>query len=288
VDPSESRVTANGIDHHVVTWDGGSRGTVVIAHGFLDQAWSFDAVARVLAARGHRVVAFDWRGQGQSSHVGAGGYYHFPDYVLDLAELLPLLAPDETPHLVGHSMGGTASAMYAGTLPDTLRTLTLIEGLGPPPSTETAPERFAHFVHTVRKSRARVPRPMKDLEEAIARMRGQNAGLPDALARFLAEKMTTPAPGGDGILFRFDALHQTRSPMTFHVDTFRAFLDRISVPTLIVGATDGFRLADEAERVARIRDHRVVELDRAGHMMHWTAPDRLAAALLEFFAERGA
>ncbi|KAF0161408.1 MAG: hypothetical protein FD160_4182, partial [Caulobacteraceae bacterium] len=48
MDPIESRVAGNGIDHHVVTWDGGGRGTVVIAHGFLDQAWSFDAVARAL------------------------------------------------------------------------------------------------------------------------------------------------------------------------------------------------------------------------------------------------
>ena len=125
---------ANGIAHHVVTFgpeDAPAERTVVLCHGFLDQAYSFAPVAAHLAQAGYRSVAFDWRGHGRSSWVGEGGYYHFPDYVADLAALLPQISPG-APHLVGHSMGGTATSMFAGVRPKAILTLTLVEGTGPP------------------------------------------------------------------------------------------------------------------------------------------------------------
>lgn len=280
----ESRVCANGIEHHVVTWGGaGDRGTVVLCHGFLDMAWSWDAVARRLAGEGFRVVAFDWRGHGESSWVGPGGYYHFPDYVLDLHELLPQLADDPV-HLVGHSMGGTACSMYAGTTAERLRSLALIEGLGPMSHPlSIVPDRFGAFLRTVGKVRAKPPRVLASLEEAVARMRVQNPGLTDELGRFLAERSTRPAPGGDGLVWSFDPLHQTQSPMPFTVEAYREFLRRIDVPTLVVGASRGFRVPDEAERIAELPKARTVEIEGVGHMIHWFAPRELAEALTGFW-----
>ena len=82
--PRERFVPANGLRHHVVEWGEPDAPTVLLAHGFLDLAWSFRDVAQRLAERGFRCVAWDWRGHGESEHIGAGGYYHFADYVLDL------------------------------------------------------------------------------------------------------------------------------------------------------------------------------------------------------------
>ncbi len=286
-EPVESRVVANGIEHHVIAWEGGDRGTIVLCHGFLDIAWSWDAVARRLAAAGFRAVAFDWRGHGESGWVGAGGYYHFPDYVLDLDELLPRLATGRV-HLVGHSMGGTACSMYAGTTTERLRTLTLIEGIGPVGhGPELVPDRFGAFLRTVRGVRDEPARVLRDLDEAVARMRVQNPELGDELGRFLAARSTRPAPGGHGLVFGFDPLHRTRSPMPFSVEAYGAFLRRIDVPVLVVGASRGFRVPDEAERVALLRDGRTVEVEGVGHMVHWFAPDALAAALVGFLAEHG-
>jgi len=286
VSPAESRVTANGIEHHVVEWDGGERGTVVLCHGFLDIAWSWDAVARRLAAEGRRAVAFDWRGHGESDWVGAGGYYHFPDYVLDLEELLPQLARDgERVHLVGHSMGGTACSMYAGTTTERLRSVTLIEGIGPPAHPpEIVPDRFGAFLRTVRQLRERSgPKSMRDTRDALARMRVQNPDLPDELGLFLAERATRPVPGG--VVWRFDPLHRTSSPMPFLIESYLAFLRRIDVPTLVIGAARGYRVPDEAERLAAIPNARLHEIPDVGHMIHWLAADPLADALLSFFGD---
>src|SRR5258706_3132064 len=77
----ERLVHANGLEHHVLEWNMGGAPTIVCCHGFLDLGWSFVWLAEELAAAGFRVVAFDWRGHGESEHVGRGGYYHFADYI---------------------------------------------------------------------------------------------------------------------------------------------------------------------------------------------------------------
>lgn len=267
----------NDLSHHVLAWNDEASPTVVLCHGFLDLAWSFDAIARKLAAEGLRVVAFDWRGHGETEHVGAGGYYHFADYVLDLHELMPLLSAGEV-HLVGHSMGGTAAALYAATHPKVPRTLTLIEGLGPPSFSGHPTDKMIAWLESMDRFRRREQAPMRDLSDAVKRLRAQTAELPADLAYFLAEKATVQTD--EGLMWRFDPKHRTTSPAPFSAETFLAFLGRIESPTLIVSGSRGFRTEDHAERVAALRGARELEIDGVGHMIHWLEPEKLAAAIL--------
>lgn len=288
VAPRERRVRANGLEHRVLEWSppgpasAASSAPIVCAHGFLDHAWSFHFVAQHLARAGRPVLAFDWRGHGETEWIGRGGYYHFVDYVLDLTELVPSLSAGAPCHVVGHSMGGTACAMWAGTRPVGLRSLTLCEGLGPPAAPlESAPDRIAGWLASIARARAPAPRPMRDLDEAAARMRTQHGDLDHDLARWLAEKGTRPLEDGSGLAWRFDPLHRTSSPLPFRPESFRALLARIEAPVRIVSGTRGFRTADHDERVAAIAaPHDEVILEGAGHMMHWHAPADLAAAVL--------
>lgn len=281
---SESVIVANGLRHHVLRW-GDLPVDVVLCHGFLDIAWSFDAVARELAAAGHGVASFDWRGHGQTEWIGRGGYYHFPDYVLDLEELLPQLA-DRPVHLVGHSMGGSACAMYAAARSDKLRSLALVEGIGPPELEPRDPaKRLRAWLDGVLKVRSHSRKPMADEQSALMRMRVQNPELTEELGLFLASKSTRPVDGG--IQWTFDPLHKTWSPRPFEADSFGKLLGAISVPTLIVAGERGFRLADEEERVAKISTRRFVEIPDVGHMIHWFEPHALASELADFFAEHG-
>jgi pimeloyl-ACP methyl ester carboxylesterase len=281
-DPSEERLTANGLSHHVIRW-GDRPVDVVFCHGFLDVGWSFDAVARDLITAGHGVAAFDWRGHGQSEWTGAGGYYHFPDYVLDLDELLPQLS-DRPVHLVGHSMGGSVCVMYAAVRPEKIRSLTLIEGLGPPEMEPRDPAtRLRAWLDGVAKVRSKTPRPMEDEQVAVKRMRIQNPNLPDELGLFLVSKSTKAVDGG--IEWTFDPLHKTWSPRPFQADAFGKLLEAISTPTLVVAGERGFRLQDEQDRMIKIKRHRFVEIPDVGHMIHWFEPGVLAVELGRFFAE---
>ncbi|MFK7992215.1 MAG: alpha/beta fold hydrolase [Sandaracinaceae bacterium] len=283
-DPDSRTMTANGLRHRVLVWNDDGGPTVVCCHGFLDQALSFDSVAKELAGEGYRVVAFDWRGHGQTEHVGGGGYYHFPDYVLDLHELMPFLVSEEV-HLVGHSMGGTATALYTATHPNVPKTLTLIEGLGPPASTQSPPEKMRAWLDSVDRIRGRAPRPMSDLADAVKRMRVSNPELPTSLAYELAEAGTREDE--EGLLWRFDPLHRTTSPATFDPARFAQYLAAIPCPTLIVTGTRGFRTADHETRVAALADAREVIVEDVGHMIHQLAPERLAGAILEHIRQSG-
>lgn len=286
----ESFVVANGLRHHVLTWnDNGadaSKETVLLAHGFLDLAWSFRALAEELAAKGYRVVAWDWRGHGESEWVGKGGYYHFPDYVLDLEQLFPQLVPSgDKAHLIAHSMGGTVGTMFAGVRGGKLHTLSLIEGLGPPAYRfARTPGKMRAWFDSVAKSKSRDPRSLT-VEAALQRMRVQNPTLDDELGLFLAEKSTRPAEEEGQRYWRFDPLHRSTSPMPFRTEIFGAFLKQIPCPTLVVAGEKGYRLPDEEARYGQIPNHQFVEIPGVGHMVHWFQAAALADAWLSFVTE---
>lgn len=316
-DTREHHFVANELSHHVVEWrpresqsppQTSLRGqpqtgssTVLLAHGFLDLAWSWRPLAERLASRGFRCVAWDWRGHGETDHVGAGGYYHFPDYVLDLEELFPQLLgdTDERVHLVGHSMGGTVATMFAGLRASKLRTLTLVEGIGPPPyPLERTPEKFEAWLDGMAKLRAkddrgwltpptRESRAMPSLDAVLDRMRVQSRKLDDTLGRFLAEKSTCRLDDGT-YAWRFDRRHRTTSPTPFRVEAFAAFLERVTVPTLYVAGEKGFRLPDEDARLALVKAPLTKHvIDGAGHMLHREEPDALADVWLTFVGSAG-
>lgn len=276
--PLERSMRANGIDHHVLVYnDHVKRGTFVLCHGFLDLAWSYHWTAQFLCREGFRVVAFDWRGHGESDRVGAGGYYHFMDYVLDLHELMPVLA-DTDVHLVGHSMGGTACAYYAATHPHVAESLTLIEGLGPPHDSGSLVGKLRDWLDSIERQRRRAPRAIADLAEAVKRIRANNSDLPIERAYFLAEKATVESPSGRR--WRFDPLHRTTSPIPFSAESFRTCLSEISAPTLIVNGDRGFQTQDHSERLAALPHAREVTLEGVGHMIHHGLPEELADQLI--------
>jgi pimeloyl-ACP methyl ester carboxylesterase len=103
---------------------------VLCFHGFLDHGDSFAPVAEVLAQR-LPVVALDFRGFGRSGWIGDGGYYHFMDYVADVERLHTHLGSPAV-HLLAHSMGGSVATTFTSVRSEAVRSLVMLEGMGPP------------------------------------------------------------------------------------------------------------------------------------------------------------
>ncbi len=101
-----------------------ARQTLVLVHGFNQHSGLYKHVAAHFARKGFRVVALDQRGYGQSE--GPRSYVDgFTDFVHDLGLLIERVSGSERPILVGHSMGGLISFLYALTHPETIKCLVL-------------------------------------------------------------------------------------------------------------------------------------------------------------------
>ena len=263
-----------GLRLRVCEWgEPGDSPPLVILHGYLEQGAAWERVAAQMTGR--YVVAPDQRGHGLSEHVGAGGFYHFWDYVSDLDALVQSLGG--TVDLVGHSMGGTVASYYAGTSPDAIRRLVLVEGLGPPDMTAIAVQRSRKFLADHRRNRPH--RILPDLEDAIRRMRHWNTSLPDAEAERLARRITTPHPDG-GLVWTWDVLHRATAPVPFSEALFIAWIREIRAPTLLVEGGDSvFRVPHTSERAAALTDARAVSIAGAGHLVHHDRPEALARVI---------
>lgn len=285
--PRMERRELNGLVHRLVIWDAPDEAPTLIAlHGFLDLACSFAPFVESLRSQvAVRVIAPDLRGHGATEWIGRGGYYHFPDYVADMAALVESLGGKTPLLLLGHSMGGTIAALLAGTFPAWFERVVLIEGLGPVALPEDPPERMERWISEVRALREKAPRTMPDVQAAAARLRERNPRLTDSLARLLAQEGTRETDGG--LVWSFDPLHRTRSPTGFVPAQFQSFLARISCPVLLVeGDESGWRQVIEAERASSLRFASREVISDSGHMVHQDQPEALAKVVARFLAER--
>jgi pimeloyl-ACP methyl ester carboxylesterase len=264
--------------------------TLFLLHGFLDLGWGMAPLAEALrrAGVGAAIYAPDWRGHGSSDWIGPGGYYHFIDYVGDLAEIVGALGRGRV-FLIGHSMGGGAASLYAGAFPETIAGLVNIEGMGPPAGrVEDAPERVRAWVDSVRKARSKRRRVggYATVEEAAARLRQSNANLGERLSLELALRATKETDGGRRV-WKFDPLHRTPSPLPYLLEQAMTFWKRITAPVLLVEGEESpwGALPDLAVRRAAFPRRRVRVVPGAGHMIHHDAPDALGAIIAAFLAE---
>ena len=217
--PTTRRIAlATGLSLTVNTWGTRDAAPILLLHGFLDSSRSWDRVAAHLAHDAY-VVAPDLRGHGDSDWIGAGGYYHFFDYLADLDDLLPRLDPRPWA-IVGHSMGGSVAAYFAATRPARCRALALIEGLGPPEGQAAGPARTAQWLDAWSRSR-RPRRPMQDLQVAAARLRKHDARVSEEESVRLATLQARAVDGG--FVWKADPLHMTQGPVPFRREVAAQF-----------------------------------------------------------------
>jgi pimeloyl-ACP methyl ester carboxylesterase len=252
----------------------------VLVHGFLDFAYGWHEVAPALAdATGAHVLAVDLRGHGDSDWIGAGGYYHFLDYVADLDAVIARLARARV-IVVGHSMGGGVTSYWAGARPGRPHAIALLEGLGPPDQSEVElGSRAAHWIDAWRTARP-AWKPIASYELAAARLRKHDPLLTEPLALRLAEHGTRRVAGG--IVWKHDPLHLTAGPYPFRRDAAAQYWKRVACPVLVVDGARSMLNLPEAERATRramFTTMRYELLPESGHMMARHQPAELAVLL---------
>jgi pimeloyl-ACP methyl ester carboxylesterase len=285
-EPRDKFVDSQGLPIHCLEWGEPAGEPLVLVHGYLDlaQSWSpFVTSLQKELGKSLWIIAPDCRGHGDSGRVGAGGYYYFPDYVLDLDRVVRALGATRL-KLIGHSMGGTISFLYAGTFPKRVSQLVLIEGIGPPGMKfSDAPLRMEKWITDVHERGRHHFREYTSVEAGASQLRQTNPRLNAPLALDLARAGMKQNDKGKWV-WKFDPLHRTAAPQPFYTKQALEFFRRIECPTLIVEGTASRQTqrTDKQTRYDAIRNHRRVVIDHAGHMVHQDNPVELAEAIVNF------
>lgn len=244
-------------------------------HGWLDNAESFTPLAPYLAS--WEIVAVDLPGHGRSQHKAAHASYHFIDWVVTVHGILDKLGWPRCV-LMGHSMGAGISTLTAGTLPERVCGLVLLDALAPyTAEAEAMPQRLRAYIadNTRRSLQARQPYP--DVEAIVTALRNVLPNLSKANAELLVGRNTCANPDGRGVVWRTDVRLRSQSVMTLTDAQLNAFLDRIVCPGVVVRAPDGhpWNEATFEAQVRRIPSLTLTHLG-GGHHVHMESPQAVA------------
>lgn len=279
--PEELTIKIPGVKLAARAW-GPADGPLVLAlHGWLDNAASFDGLAPLLPNL--RLVALDMAGHGLSSHHGAGHLYAFIDMVAEVYWVIESLQWTKFA-LLGHSMGAAIASLLAGTFPDRVVKLALLEGLGPlAEAPDDAPLRLARALTEQRHKAGRTPPVYSSRELIVQRLGASPSQLTERSSRILLERGLEETPEGK-FTWRADRRHRFASRLRLTEEQVLAFLQRITCPTLLVRASEGLPFASNVydKRAAAVANLEVVDVP-GRHHVHLDYPDRVAPALQRFF-----
>lgn len=259
-------------------WDYGGAGNqpLILVHGALDHARSWDRIAAEFVAT-HHVYAVDLRGHGDSAWA-PGAMYSFPEYMLDLAAFCEVVTKRPL-DFIGHSLGGVTVMHYAGTFPETVRKIVNIEGWGPPsahPSqSKPYPERLRKWVASVTEGDRRQPRRYQTFEEAVTRMKDANPHLTDDMARHLTRYGTDRTAGG-ALVWKFDPFVRSWPPVSVTREQAVELFGAIVCPVLFIRGMESWAEdLSTGDRMAMIRDQRFINVPDAGHWVHHDQTERV-------------
>jgi pimeloyl-ACP methyl ester carboxylesterase len=269
-------------------WDWGTerKPVLILVHGGLDHARSWDWVARALRDDFH-VYAMDLRGHGNSAWA-PGAMYSVAEYVLDLSALADILQGFPV-YIMGHSLGAVISLLYTGIYPERVKKLVAIEGVGLPLARrytdKPAAERLREWVEKARGTETRGAHSYPNLAAAVSRMKEANPFLSDEVAQHLTLHGTNWNPDAS-LIWKFDNYARNLPPYGMNLEESVAVLGKITCPVQLFWGRQSFATDPEGDVQAEaIRDHRIVKVDRAGHWLHHDQLELFLKEVKRFLAE---
>jgi pimeloyl-ACP methyl ester carboxylesterase len=279
---------SHGLRLHYADWGNAGAPPLILVHGGRDHCRSWDVIARSLQPHFH-VVAPDLRGHGESDWT-KGGSYALTEYVYDLSRLIRVLATPQVT-LVGHSMGGMVSLIHAGSFPEQVSKLVVLDGVTVLPDSPKPPvhERVSKWVGQLDQLHDRVPRRYATIEDAAAQMIAHNRRLSRELALHLATHGARQNEDGT-FSWKFDPAQRVSAPHRLWADDHVALWSRIACPTLLLNAGESFLAGTKAAGLERyFQQARIETIPGAGHWLQHDRPGEVLGMIRQFLglAEAG-
>ncbi len=262
-------------------WHGDKQGQLLLIHGWMDNAASFDPLLPYLDYE--TAIAIELTGHGHSDHRPAGCSYHFSDYVTDIAEFIQHLSAQRFT-LIGHSMGGSVAMMLSLLFPERIESLVMIESAGPlSGKIDQEPQRFVKSIKQHFELQNYHPKVLSSLALAT-KLRMRNTDLTKDIAQHLVQRGIEACEGGwrwrhDKRLTQSDPLYPTEEQVC-------EFLSKIPVQTLLIEASKGLLAKSDMQqaRYSFFNDLTHVVID-GGHHLHMEKPEPVATTINAFLKQ---
>jgi pimeloyl-ACP methyl ester carboxylesterase len=263
---------------HGIGYGDPTKPMILALHGWLDNAASFQPIAEYLTD--YYILALDITGHGLSSHRSNGAHYHLIDFAYDLHEFVASQGWQSF-ILMGHSMGGIISTIYASCFPEHVSKLISIESFGPmTKDTQSSPTQLRDSILSrlkAQQSEAKHPSSIERTVEARAKVgdiKLESARL--LITRNIREENKQLFFTTDRRLRTFSSLRMTESQA-------EAFMRNIKCPTLVITGSQGYESmhASVQKRLNWVENLTVAECE-GYHHLHMDNPQPVSEIIVDF------
>ncbi|WP_444998256.1 alpha/beta fold hydrolase [Aliikangiella sp. IMCC44359] len=278
----EYSIKLAGVKCAVVEWNPGGSILVFALHGWLDNLASFESLIPLLP--NIRLVAIDFPGHGHSEHLPEGSSYFFVDGLNLIDDLATYFKQDKI-NLLGHSMGGAISVLYAASQPESVARLVLIESVGPLTSTAQDASRLLRNSITQRRFlRNKAGTIYKSFKQALD-VRAMASDIKAELIKPIVERGLMKADN-DGYTWRADSRLKVSSPIRMSEEQALAVIEQILAKVLLIEGDKGFLIDNPLvqTRLKTFQNIKQVQL-QGGHHVHLEQPEACGTEIEAFFKE---
>ena len=272
-EPADQSVRVNGMNFHYLEWGQLGQPVILMLHGGGQQAHSWDFVSLPLSEHYH-ILALDQRGHGDSDWA-ADGDYSIEAHQSDLDGFVAALGLQGF-HLIGHSMGGRNSYVWASRHPGTLRSLVIVD---------TGPVAQARGRNRIQNFRE-LPDELDSFEEFAARVQEYTGRTREQTLGALQYSIRQRPDGKWS--WKYDKLLRTpgRQGPAWSEEQLWAAVRKIDCPTLVTRGGDSDIFADETMQQMQqaIPDCAIVTIPDAGHLVAGDNPADFLSAVRDFLS----
>ncbi|XP_076386631.1 putative serine hydrolase isoform X1 [Megachile rotundata] len=274
-------------------WGSADIQPIVAIHGWQDNCGTFDALITLLPSN-VSILAIDLPGHGFSSHQPPGQYYYmFWDGLLALRRVVNYFKWNKV-KLIGHSLGGAISFLYAASYPDEVDFIISLDIASPNVKDVTkTPAVTGDLIDKFLKYELLKPEnvPSYTYEEALDIVEDAYKGsITKESAKILMKRGMQPSSEPDRYYFSRDPRLKVSMLGTLSMDLVLAYAARIKCGYLNIRATSGLifdkpesydQVLNQIKLNARKFEYHTVD---GTHHVHLNNPERIAAIINNFIS----
>ena len=269
-EPIDKFVQVHGLNFHYLEWGNPSNPTIFMLHGNSQQAHSWDFVSLPLSENYH-VIAMDQRGHGDSDWAPDGDY-SLEAQQKDIDGFVDSILPSKF-HLIGHSMGGRNSYVWASRHPNSLNSLVIVD---------TGPESASRGRNRIQTFKE-LPDELNSFEEFASRIQEYTGRTREQTLGSLKYSIRERSDGK--WTWKYDKLMRTpgQRPPTWTSEQLWESVAKIDCQTLVVRGSRSDIFTEETMNKMKtvIPKCTTVTVERAGHLVAGDNPADFLVAVQE-------